>query len=148
MAKAGGTRRARPAAGRALSEDEGLVALVIAAMNANDHVSAAEGARAHNLIWSTRRFRRRDGDRLGRLIDRMRTIVEDEEPEVVIAKSARAISARLRPAAFALVTDLLLVDGTMDRKERRFLERLGQSLRLDAGRVARIIEVIRLKNRL
>lgn len=148
MAKAGGTRRARPAVGRALSEDEGLVALVIAAMNANDHVSAAEGARAHNLIWSTRRFRRRDGDRLGRLIDRMRTIVEEEEPDVVIAKSARAISARLRPAAFALVTDLLLVDGTMDRKERRFLERLGQSLRLDAGRVARIIEVIRLKNRL
>ena len=148
MAKAGGTGRTRQAAGRALSEDEALVALVIAAMDANDHVSASEGARAHNLILSTRRFRRRDGDRLGRLIDRMRTVVEEQDAEVVIGKSARAISARLRPAAFALVTDLLLVDGTMDRKERRFLERLGQDLRLDAGRVERIIDVIRLKNRL
>lgn len=148
MAKAGGARRAPTTKGRALTEDEALVALFIAAMNANGHVSAAEGARAHNLIWSTRRFRRRDGDRLGRLIDRMRTIIEKVEPDLVIAKSARAISLRLRPSAFALVTDLLLVDGTMDRKERRFLERLGQSLRLDADRVARIIEVVRIKNRL
>lgn len=124
------------------------MALFIAAMNANGHVSAAEGARAHNLIWSTRRFRRRDGDRLGRLIDRMRTLVGEEEPDVVIAKSARAISSRLRPSAFALVADLLLADGTMDRKERRFLEQLGQSLRLDAGRVAQMIEVVRIKNRL
>jgi hypothetical protein len=147
MAKAAGgraraTRRRRP------NEDEALVALFIAAMSANGHVSAAEGARAQNLIWSTRRFRRRDGDRLGRLIDRVRTALEGEDPALTIEKAARAIPARLRPSAFALVTDLVLADGTMDRQERRFLERLGEDLRLNADRVARIIEVVRIKNSL
>lgn len=146
MAKAAGGRaratRRRP------NEDEALVALFIAAMSANGHVSAAEGARAQNLIWSTRRFRQRDGDRLGRLIDRVRTALEGEDPALTIEKAARAIPARLRPSAFALVTDLVLADGTMDRKERRFLERLGEDLRLNADRVARIIEVVRIKNSL
>ncbi len=144
MAKAGG----RKAAGRALGEDEALVTLFIAAMNANGHVSAAEGARAHNLIWSTRRFRRRDGDRLGRLIDRMRTRLEEEEPEALSAEAARALPSRLRAPAFALVTDLVLADGTMDRKERRFLDRLGNDLRLKPDAVNRVIEVVRTKNRL
>lgn len=148
MAKAGGVRRARKAGGRALGEDEALVALFIVAMNANGHVSAAEGARAHNLIWSTRRFRRRDGDRLGRLIDGLRTRLEAEEPQRVIADAARAIPARLRPSAFALVSDLVLADGTIDLKERRFLEQLGSDLRLDANRVGHIIEVMRIKNQL
>jgi hypothetical protein len=31
-------------------------------MDASGHVSAEEATHAHNIIWSTRRFRRRDGD--------------------------------------------------------------------------------------
>lgn len=148
MAKAPGAGRSRAATRRTLTEDEALVALFIAAMSANGHVSAAEGARAHNLILSTRRFRRRDGDRLGRLIDRVRTELEEEDAAPAIDKAARAIPARLRPSAFAIATDLVLADGTMDRKERRFLEQLGRALQLDAVRTGRIIEVVRIKNRL
>jgi hypothetical protein len=40
-----------------------LIALFIGAMNANDHVAPDEAARVHNLIWSARRFRRKQGTR-------------------------------------------------------------------------------------
>jgi hypothetical protein len=39
-----------------LELDEALIALFIGAMNANDHVAREELARAHHLIWSTKRF--------------------------------------------------------------------------------------------
>lgn len=149
MAEARATRTpSRRAARRPLTRDEALVALFIGTMNANDHVSAAEGARAHHLIWSTHQFRRRSGDVVGRLIDRMRTRLEEEGAEAVVHEAARAIPAALRPSAFALVTDLLLADGTIDRKERRFLDRVGADLRLKPEAIARIIDVVRIKNRL
>jgi len=50
-----------------LDLDEALIALFIGAMNANDHVAREELARAHHLIWSTKRFRRKSGETVGRL---------------------------------------------------------------------------------
>ncbi len=39
-----------------LEVDEAVIALFIGAMNANGHGAREELARAHHLIWSTRRF--------------------------------------------------------------------------------------------
>jgi hypothetical protein len=43
------------------------LALFIGAMDANRHVAREELARAHHLIWSTNRFRRKSGETVGRL---------------------------------------------------------------------------------
>jgi hypothetical protein len=48
-----------------LDTDDAFLSLLLGAMDANGHVSAEEAARVHNIIWSTRRFRRRDGDDVG-----------------------------------------------------------------------------------
>jgi hypothetical protein len=55
-----------PRAVRSLDLDEALIALFIGAMDANRHVARDELARAHHLIWSTRRFRRKSGETVGR----------------------------------------------------------------------------------
>ena len=57
-------------------------------MNANDHMAREELARAHHLIWSTRRFRRKSGETVGRLIERMKRLLEEHEPEAVMASRA------------------------------------------------------------
>jgi Tellurite resistance protein TerB len=103
-----------------LDADDAFIALLIAAMDASGHVSAEEAARAHNIIWSMRRFRHRSGDAVGRRIERMRTLVEKRSASPVIEAAARQIPTRLRRAAFAVAADLVLVDGRMERLERRF----------------------------
>jgi hypothetical protein len=65
MIKKASGARPRP---KRLELDEALIALFIGAMNANDHVAREELARAHHLIWSTKRFRRKSGETVGRLI--------------------------------------------------------------------------------
>ncbi len=130
-----------------LGTDETFLALLIGAMEASGHVSAEEAARTHNIIWSMRRFRHKPGEIVGREIEEMRTLVGRYGAPAIVAAAARAIPARLRPTAFAIAADLVLVDGKIERLERRFLDRLGTDLRLDRDVARRILDVMVLKNR-
>jgi tellurite resistance protein len=140
-------RRNNPRTGR-LTLDEALIALFIGAMNANDHVAPDEAARAHHLIWSARRFRRKSGDTVGKLIQDMRILVEESDVKAVVGRVAKAIPARLRAPAFAVVADLLLADGTLEGRERRFLHGLGSELKLGQDIARQIVDVVVLKNQL
>lgn len=141
------TKRARPRV-KTLPLDEALIALMIGAMNANDHVAREELARAHHLIWSTKRFRRKSGETVGRLIDRVKRLLEDQEPAAVLEAAARAIPATLKPSAFALVADLLLADGKIDARERKFLQRLAVDFNIRARVASHVVEAMRVKNHL
>lgn len=138
--------KSRPRTVSKLDADDGFIALLIAAMDASGHVSAEEAARAHNIIWSMRRFRHRSGDTVGRKIERMRTLVEKHGASPVIDAAALQIPRRLRGAAFAVAADLVLVDGRMERLEGRFLRQLAADLGLDRQTAKSILDVIRLKN--
>jgi tellurite resistance protein len=129
-----------------LELDEALIALFIGAMDANDHVAREELARAHHLIWSTKRFRRKSGETVGRLIDRMKRLLEAQEAASVMDTAARTIPARLRPSAFAIVADLLLADGKIDARERKFLQRLAVNFNIRARVAIQVIEVMLVKN--
>lgn len=142
------TRSRRNLRTAALTLDEGLITLFIEAMNANEHVAPDEAARAHHLIWSTRRFRRKSGDTVGKLIQDMRGIVDGSDASTMIARATKAVPARLRSSTFAVIADLLLADGKLEGPERRFLERLRSELKLDQDAAQRIVDVILVKNRL
>lgn len=128
--------------------DRALVALFIGAMIANAQVSPHQAARAHHLIWSTRRFRGRSGEAVGRLIQQVRDEFERREPSDIVTDAAGRIPAALRRPVFAAVADLLLDDGRIDSQERRFLRRLGGDLRLEAEDTHQVIAVMLLKNSL
>ena len=141
-------RSVRPSRVKRLELDEALIGLFIGAMNANDHVAREELARAHHLIWSTKRFRRKSGETVGRLIDRMKRLLEEEDAAVVMEAAARPIPGKLRPSAFAIVADLLLADGKIDARERKFLQRLAVNFNIRAGVAHQAIEAMLVKNRL
>ncbi|HUF47338.1 MAG TPA: tellurite resistance TerB family protein [Vicinamibacterales bacterium] len=126
--------------------DDAFIALVIAAMDASGHVSAEEAARAHDIIWATRRFRRRSGEVVDRRIDRMRQMLGTRGPTALIEAAARQLAVRDRLAAFAVAADIVLVDGRMARAESAFLTRLARLLGLDADAARNIRNVIRIKN--
>ena len=148
MTKAHKAGNARPRPMKRLDLDEALIAIFIGAMDANGHVAREELARAHHLIWSTRRFRRKSGETVGRLIERMKRLLEDQEAKVVMDVAAKTIPARLRPSAFAIVADLLLADGKIDPPERRFLQRLAANFGIDTRMAAQAIDVMLVKNHL
>ena len=136
----------RRKSGKTLEVDEALIALFISAMNANDHVAREELARAHHLIWSTRRFRRKSGETVGRLIGRVKRLLEEQDSAAVMETAARTVPARLRPSAFALVADILLADGKIDARERRFLRRLASDLGMSVRMATNVVDALLVKN--
>ena len=135
----------QPAIG-VLDTDDAFIAVLIAAMDASGHVSAAEAERAHHIIWSMRRFHDREGGEVEQRIERMRVLIGDHGAEPVLKSGAKQIPDRLRPAAFAVAADLVLVDGRLERPEAKFLRTLAADLELDTAAVDRILDVIRIKN--
>jgi uncharacterized tellurite resistance protein B-like protein len=131
-----------------MSEDLAMVAVLVAAINANQNITAAEGGRAMHLLWSMRRFRRREGEELDRLIDDVRERVNAEGDEAVVAEAVRAIPPKLRAAVFATAVDLVLVDSTLERAERQYLRRLAAQLKIPSDRARTIVQVMGMKNSL
>lgn len=85
---------------------------------------------------------------MGRLIDRVKRLLEQQDPPVVIDIAVKTIPGRLRPSAFAIVADLLLADGKIDARERRFLQRLAENFRIPVRSATEVIEVMLIKNHL
>lgn len=130
-----------------LDTDRAFLVLLIAAMDASGHASTEEAARAHDIVWSMRRFRGQSEQTVGRKIHQARRLLEGDDAEPVIGAACRKIPARLRPSAFAVAADIALVDGRMQRTEAQFLRRLSAEMNLDRATANGILDVIRLKNR-
>ncbi len=131
-----------------MSEDLAIIAVLIAAINANQHITAAEGGRAMHLLWSMRRFRQRDGDELDRLIDEVRQRINAQGDEAVVEDAVQVIPPELGPGVFAAAVDLVLVDGVLERAEREYLHRLAGRLQLSPERAETIVTVMQKKNSL
>jgi uncharacterized tellurite resistance protein B-like protein len=129
-----------------LTVDLAVIAVLLAAMDANQHVSPEEAARAHHIIWSMRRFRRKSGGTVDRLIERVRARMEEHGTSAVLQQAARAIPTRLRPAAFAVAVDLMLADTRLERAERQFVKRLAADLKVPAALADDILRVMLIKN--
>ena len=91
---------------------------------------------------------RKSGETVGRLIADMRDFVATSDARVVVERAAKAIPARGRSSAFAVLVDLLLADGKLESQERHFLRQLGSDLKLKPHTVQQILDVMVIKNQL
>jgi tellurite resistance protein len=143
--RAGRMKRTPRKRGR-LTLDQAMIAVLIAAMDANQHVSPEEAARAHHIIWSMRRFRRKSGETVDRLIGTVRDRIDKDGMPAVLRQAARTIPAHLQPSAFAVAVDLMLADTTLERKERQFVRHLATDLKVGTPLADDILRVMLIKN--
>jgi tellurite resistance protein len=136
----------RPARLKALTLDQAIIAILIGSMMANDNVAPEESERAHHITWSMRRFRRRSGDTVGRLIQGVRERIVAEGPTAVVQQASKIIPASMRPSVLAVTADLVLVDGTLQRQERQFLSELSRQLKIAPAVSLQILKAISIKN--
>ena len=78
----------------------------------------------------------------------MKRLLEEHEPSAVMESAPKAIPAKLRPSAFAIVADLLLTDGKIDARERKFLRRLAVDFNIRARVASHVVEAMPVKNHL
>jgi len=129
-----------------LTVDQAVIAVLIAAMDANQHVSREEAWRAHHLIWSMRRFRNQPGEKVDRLTDTVRARMETLGKPAVLQAAARTLPAQLRQPVFAAAIDLMLVDTRLERSEKDFVAELATALKVPSKLAGEILRVLLIKN--
>jgi uncharacterized tellurite resistance protein B-like protein len=78
----------------------------------------------------------------------MKRLLEAEDVAAVMERAAQTVPSALRPSTFALVADLLLADGKMDARERKFLHHLAANFNLRPRMADDVIAAILVKNHL
>jgi len=78
----------------------------------------------------------------------MKRLLEAEDVAAVMERVAQTVPSALRPSTFALVADLLLADGKMDARERKFLPPLATNFNLLPRVADDVIAAILVKNHL
>ena len=113
-----------------LSADQAFIALIIAAMEADDNAAAAEAARADRLVHAMPRFRTHTRASIGRMVERMKRYVGETDNATVIGTAARAIPSRSRASALRVVADIVLGDERLRRAEAPFVFQVAAALGL------------------
>ncbi|MCC3413163.1 MAG: tellurite resistance TerB family protein [Microcoleus sp. PH2017_29_MFU_D_A] len=127
-----------------LSPSEALTAISVLAVAADGEISEAERQTlAANHI---RLFGSYSGEHFQELFKKVLKLSSLYTPAEVFAAAKNALNAQLRETAFAIATDLVLVDGVFTTEEKDFLVELSQALDISETMGKKIIEVMTIKN--
>ncbi|NJM63844.1 MAG: tellurite resistance TerB family protein [Oscillatoriales cyanobacterium RU_3_3] len=127
-----------------LTSSEALTAISVLAVAADGQISEEERQTlAANHI---RLFRSYSGEQFQELFKKVLNLSRQYSPAEVFAAAKTALTPQLRTTAFAIATDLVLVDGVFTQEEKEFLIELSAALDISEEMGKKIIDVMSIKN--
>lgn len=130
-----------------LNEAEGFAGIALCAVAADGRITEEEAISLGMNLMNRKLYQGYSDKEMRAVFNKLVSIVNDEGVNALIDKSAAVISQELKPTAFAVTTELLLADGIMEEKEKKFLERVQKALGLPDETAMKIAEVIAIKNK-
>ncbi len=127
-----------------LTTSEALTAISVLAVAADGQISEEERQTlAANHI---RLFSSYSGEHFQELFKKVLNLSRHYNPAEVFAAAKNTLTPQLRETAFAIATDLVLVDGIFTQEEKEFLVELAEALEISDEMGKKIIEVMTIKN--
>lgn len=130
-----------------LSPAEAFAAVCLVAIAADGYLSEQESQEMTQMLCRMQLFRSYSGDVLHRMLDKLIGLLKQQGPSVLIQMAKTSLPQDLCPTAFALATDLVLVDGTVTDQEQAFLDDLYRILEIPGDTALQIVQVMAIKNR-
>lgn len=130
-----------------LSEAEGFAGIALAAIAADGVITQEEANGLGTTLSRMKLYSGMNSRQLNGVFEKLIKVIRGEGVETLLAKSAAAVKAELRPTAFAVAADLVMSDGHVDGAEKAFLEKIQKSLAVDDATAMKVVEVIQIKNR-
>lgn len=125
-----------------LSVNEALIALLVAAIDTNEHASPDEAARAEHAVHEFARLRRLSRVARGRMIEDMKAAVRDHGPTAVMAAACDHVPPALRHQAMVAIAEVMTTHG-LDRAESSALTDVAHRFALSAEDVAAAVDEAR-----
>lgn len=132
----------------ALSPAEAYAAIALSAIASDGYLTDAE---VHVLLNTLKRmplFRHYSDDVMWQMFAKLFGIIRREGVGTLFNSAKQVLPGEFRESAFAVATDLVLVDSLVVEKEREFLTQMHQALDIANDTAFKIVEVMLIKNRL
>ena len=129
-----------------LSANEAFIALLVAAIETNDHASAEEAARAEHVLHEVPRLRRLARITRGRIIEEMKAAVRDHGAAAVMAAAAEHLPPALHRQALIAIAEVMSSHG-LDRMESAALLDVARRFGLSREDTAAVLDDARRNSR-
>lgn len=130
----------------ALSPAEALTSIALIAVAPDGNISSKQTHNIHEALSNLKLFNSYSTEEMQSMFDVLSGIIRHEGVNNLFDSAKDSLSEELRETAFAVATDLILVDGILV-EEQDFLLDLYQALRIRSEIGQKIIEVMFIKNR-
>lgn len=130
-----------------LSLDEAMVVVLFGAVLSDGLVGIEEATRIDDIVAASPLKWRSEAAATKVMGARAASLFARRGTEAVLAMCAETIPHHLHGTAFALATDLMLVDGQVGPWEHIYIDHLQRAFAIDDDVAMRIVEVLLIKNR-
>ena len=130
-----------------LSDREGVAALAMLAMYADQHIAPEEDATLRARLCQFPLFEDMPDPELGDILVRIDKRIRKDGADRVIVEAASVVQPHLRATAFLLASEIVAADGTVALQESTYLGRLKKELHVDDRTADRIFEVTQMRLR-
>lgn len=130
-----------------LTEAEGMAGIALAAIASDGMITEEEAAGLGTSLSRMKLYQGMSNRDVNKTFEKLIKVARSEGVDKLLTLSSAAITPTLKPTAFAVATDLLMADGHVDPAEKKFLEKIQQSLGVSDAEALKIVEVISIKNR-
>lgn len=130
-----------------LSPAEAVAGILIVAVSSDGYLSDEETSTLASTLSRMQLFKSYSSDVIRRLFDKLFGIQKRQGADGLLQLAKASLPYELGATVFAICTDLVMADGTVEPSEEAFLERLYTLLEIPQETALQIIQVMIIKNK-
>jgi tellurite resistance protein len=130
-----------------MTPPEAFVGVVMSAVAADGVITQEEALSVITILNRMKLYKGMSEKEIKGMLDRTVNTLKSQGPAPLVAAAKETLPADLRDTAFAVAADLVLADGIVEEKEKKFLEELQKAMGVPDDVALKITEVMVIKNR-
>jgi tellurite resistance protein len=130
-----------------MTPPEAFLGVVMSAVAADGVITQEESLSIIAILNRMKLYQGKGEKELRGMLDRTVNTLKSQGPAPLIAAAKETLPADLRDTAFAVAADLVLADGIVEDREKKFLEELQKAMGVPDDLALKITEVMVIKNR-
>ncbi len=130
-----------------MTPPEAFLGVVMSAVAADGVITQEEQLAIIAILNRMKLYQGKGETDLRGMLDRTVNTLKSQGPAPLVAAAKETLPAELRDTAFAVAADLVLADGIVEDREKKFLEELQKAMGVPDDVALKITEVMVIKNR-
>ncbi|MEW4489315.1 tellurite resistance TerB family protein [Thalassoglobus sp. JC818] len=133
--------------GGKLTSQEAFAGILLGASACDGHIADDEVQGLVTALIRMKLYERMNEKQFNSMLNKLHGVIKKKGVDFLIEGCAAGLPDGLGNTAFANACDIVLADGVVEEDEKKFIENLRRSLKIDSGDAKLIAEIMIVKNK-